>query len=52
MSEPSLEDLLKKVKLKDLRAAAKEHGIKLGRCPTKRSIAEALPREALEKLAK
>jgi len=46
-----LGELLKKVKMKDLRAAAKEHGIKLGRCPTKRSIAEQLPREALEKLA-
>jgi len=46
-----LEELLKKVKMKDFGAAVEEHGIKLGRCPTKRSIAEQLPREALEKLA-
>lgn len=48
----SLDELLKRVKMKDLKAAAKEQGIKLGRCPTKRSIAEKLPREVLEKLAK
>ena len=48
----SLEELLKRVKMKDLKAAAKEQGMKLGRCPTKRSIAEKLPREVLEKLAK
>ncbi|MFQ5837050.1 MAG: hypothetical protein ACE5HG_04260 [Candidatus Bathyarchaeia archaeon] len=47
-----LDELLKKVKLADLKAAAKEQGIKLGRCPTKRSIAEKLPKEILEKLAK
>ena len=48
----SLEELLKRVKMKDLKAAAEEQGIKLGRCPTKRSIAEKLPKEVLEKLAK
>lgn len=48
----SLEELLKKVKLADLKAAAKEQGIKLGRCPTKRGIAEKLPKEVVEKLAK
>ena len=47
----SLDDILKKVTLKDLRKTAKEQGIKLGRCPTKRSIAEKLSREVLEKLA-
>ena len=48
----SLDELLKKVKMKDLKKAAEEQGIKLGRCPTKRGIAEKLPREVLEKLAK
>ena len=47
----SFDDILKKVTLKDLRKAAKEQGIKPGRCPTKRSIAEKLPTEVLEKLA-
>lgn len=48
----SLDEQLKKVKMKDLKKAAKEQGVKLGRCPTKRSIAEKLPREVLEKLVK
>ena len=49
--EMELEELVKKVSLKDLKAAAKELGIKLGRCPKKMDIAKALPRAVLEKLA-
>ena len=46
-----LEELVKKVSLKDLKEAAKELGIKLGRCPKKTDIAKALPKGVLEKLA-
>jgi hypothetical protein len=44
-----LEELVKKVTLKDLRAEAKKHGIPTA-CRTKIDIAKDLPREALEKL--
>lgn len=46
-----VEELVKKIQMKDLKAAARERGIKLGRCPTKLSIAKKLPKEVLEKLA-
>jgi len=45
-----IDELVKKVKLKDLKAEAKKHGIPI-RCRTKMDIAKDLPREALEKLA-
>ncbi len=45
------EDLIKKIKFVDLKAAAKERDIKLGRCPTKLSIAKKLPKKVLEELA-
>ena len=45
------EDLIKKIKFVDLKAAAKERDIKLGSCPTKLSIAKKLPKDVLEELA-
>lgn len=45
-----VEELAKKAKLKDLKELAKKHDIKLGRCPTKLTIAKKLPKEELEKL--
>jgi hypothetical protein len=44
-----LEELVKKVTLKDLRTEAKKHGIPTA-CRTKIEIAKDLPKEALEKL--
>jgi len=44
-----LEELVKKVTLKDLRTEAKKHGIPTA-CRTKIDIAKDLPRVALEKL--
>jgi hypothetical protein len=44
-----LEELVKKVTLKDLRTEAKKHGIPAA-CRTKIDIAKDLPRKALEKL--
>jgi hypothetical protein len=44
-----LEELVKKVTLKDLRTEAKKHRISTA-CRTKIDIAKDLPREALEKL--
>ncbi|MDD1745620.1 MAG: hypothetical protein LUQ20_07445 [Candidatus Methanoperedens sp.] len=44
-----LEELVKKVTLKDLRAEAKKHGIPTA-CRTKIDIAKDMPRKALEKL--
>ncbi len=44
-----LEELVKKITVKDLRAEAKKHGI-LTACRTKIDIAKDLPSEALEKL--
>ena len=45
-----IEDLVKKVKLKDLKTEAKKHGIPIS-CRTKMDIATDLPRESLEELA-
>ena len=45
-----IEDLVKKVKLKDLKTEAKKHGIPIS-CRTKMDIAKDLPRESLEELA-
>lgn len=46
-----LEEIVKKVKAKDLKEAAKKREIKLGRCPTKMDIAKLLPIEVVEELA-
>lgn len=45
-----VEEMAKKATLKDLKAIAKKHDIKLGRCPTKLSIAKKIPKEELEEL--
>lgn len=45
-----VEEMAKKATLKDLKAIAKKHNIKLGRCPTKLKIAKMIPRDELEKL--
>ena len=45
-----LEELVKKLKAKDLKAEAKKYGIST-RCRTQLDIAKDLPREAVEKLA-
>ena len=45
-----VEEMAKKAKLKDLKEIAKKHDIKLGRCPTKLTIAKKIPREELEAL--
>lgn len=45
-----LEELIKKVTLKDLKAEAKKRGIPIA-CRTKMDIAKDLPKESLEKLA-
>lgn len=46
-----LEELVKKVDAKDLRAEAKKRGISI-RCRTKVDIARDLPKDVLEKLVK
>jgi len=46
-----LEDLVKKIKMKDLRPVAKKYGIKTS-CVTKLDIAKQLPKDVLEELAK
>lgn len=45
-----VEELAKKAKLKDLKDIAKKHDIKLGRCPTKLTIAKKIPKDELEAL--
>jgi hypothetical protein len=45
-----VEEMAKKAAMKDLKAIAKKHDIKLGRCPTKLKIAKMIPKEELEAL--
>ncbi len=52
MDEQELADLLKRIKTQDLKKAAKERNIPLGRCPTKADIARKLPADVLKGLAK
>jgi hypothetical protein len=46
----NVEEMAKKAKMKDLKEIAKKHDVKLGKCPTKLTIAKKIPREELEAL--
>ncbi|MDI6719001.1 MAG: hypothetical protein QMD46_05260 [Methanomicrobiales archaeon] len=52
MDDKELTDLLKRIKTKDLKDAARQRNIPLGRCPTKVDIARKLPDDVLKELAK